>query len=327
VATSGAEGPASREFRLYGRLEAVEGERMVWVRSGDVTVAVDLSKAPLYIVESTEETLPPWSPERAGTVERHPWNRVRVLSEGTKIFIGGKLALEGGRQVFVDLPGSPLIAVSYDGDDRELLTHLIAGGRDPNEYWNPITRLSLSVGIGAMSLILLSLWTAGTLPTVRTLSFLIAVSPVLALAPPGLALFIMYRRLWRRGLSERTLRDLARLPLRYFSTDDNIILRQVTLPDGGHYLFSRENVPPEGITLIEPLWARVGQEKEAWTVFRAQDSDDPAAQSIAFAGEPEVIAAEAMHQSRMATFWAGLCLIFSLLLNIGLAFFLWRALR
>lgn len=205
VARAAAGRAAAREsFRLYGSVEAIEGADRVWIRGAGVSALVDLSKAPLY-------TVPPGDPE-AGSVRRLRWRSVSSVVEGTRMFVGGRVVVDSGRPVFVDDPDEGLIAVIHDGDDEGLASRLVVGGRSVNEYFGYATPLSVALGLIAVSVILLISRTT-SFSSVRALVFLIGTAPVLPLAPPGLFLFVAYRRLWRRALDLRIERDALRLSL------------------------------------------------------------------------------------------------------------------
>ena len=171
---------------------------------------MDLSRAPLYVLRPGPED----APAEAGSVERLSWRSVSSLVEGTSIFVAGILAIEDGRPIFVDDPDEALIAVCHDGDEGRLISRLIEGGSAPNEYWNYLTRISMALGLVAISGILLLLRTS-IFSTLRALIFLAGLSPVLPFAPPGLALFFLYHRFWRRALASRVDAGPPRLPLRY----------------------------------------------------------------------------------------------------------------
>ena len=104
-----------------------------------------------------------------------------------------------------------LIALSWTGDEESLLERAIAGGRKENEYWSPLSRASLGLGLGLQGILLLLIWT-DAFPSVRYLSFLVGLSPILCLLPPGLPFFFLYLRSWRAGLRARILRDTSSLP-------------------------------------------------------------------------------------------------------------------
>ena len=197
-------------YRFYGEIEALEGENRIWVRGRDLTVVVDLGASWFQILadEGREEPL-------AGGysfVERMRWSRVRVFPESARVFVGGLVRLEDGVPVFINDPRESLIVVSYEGGEAELLPRLIAGGRVPNEYWNPLSRTSIALGFGLLAFFF-AFGGGHWLPTILFFSILVSLTPVLCLLPPGLFLFILYRRFWNKALSQRVQRDLYRLAM------------------------------------------------------------------------------------------------------------------
>jgi len=310
-------------YRLYGSMEAIEGENRIWIRSERVTATVDLGRSAFHILANERGS--EISGARAALVERLPWSRVRVFPEGAKVFVGGAVRIEGGKPVFAEAPAEPLIVVSYEGTESTLLSRLIAGGRRDNEYWNPLSRVSLALGIGVMGIFLAIILRGDWFPTVIFLSLLIALTPALPLLPPGLPLFFGYLHFWRKALADRTIRDLLRLPLRYFVSGESVEEdggRSAPLPEGGRYLMKELSGPPdEGVDKLVP---RSRHKTERWIDFSARDSDDPAARHIAIAGDPEVLAAEYDRSALWATLASGLSLAFGLTINFVIAFVLWR---
>ncbi len=191
-------------FRLYGSVEALEGRDRLWLRGEGVSALVDLSRSPLYVLE-------PGSGE-PGSVSRTPWRSVTSLAEGTRMQAAGYLVLEGGKPVFVEAPGESLLAVSYDCEESELVSRLVSGGRAANEYWTALSQLSFALGIVATSAVLVLSWRQIRFPTVRAMTFLAGMLPVLPFIPPGLFFFLLYRLLWRKALAYRVSRDLGRMP-------------------------------------------------------------------------------------------------------------------
>jgi len=196
--------------RFFGSLEAIEGDERIWMRGAALTATIDLGRAPLYLLAS--ETRNEYEPERPELVRRLSWSKVRVFPEGAKLFVGGAVRIEGGKAVFREKPGQSLIVVSYAGSEENLLERLVSGGRRDNEYWNALSRVSLALGIGILTIFLSLVWKADYFPTVIFLSVLVTLFPVLALMPPGLPFFFLYLHFWKRGLAARTRRDLLRLP-------------------------------------------------------------------------------------------------------------------
>jgi hypothetical protein len=301
-------------FRLHGTIEAIEGANRVWVRGKDVSALVDLSRAPLYVLAPGTVN----APTEAGSIDRLRWSTVSSLVEGTNVFVAGLLILEEGRPVFVDRADEALIAVCHEGGEERLITRLIAGGRAPNEYWNYPTRISLSIGLVAISAILL-VYQSTPLSTVRALVFLAGAAPVLPFAPPGLILFFAYHRLWRRALASRTTRDLLRLPLRFAEGAAS-----------GPALYTRmklgnDETPPIGATRIS-LGDERGR-KRGWphTIFVPIDPDDPAAETIEVEGDPEALAQKAEREAFLYAFASGLAFCLAIILNFALAFLVWRS--
>lgn len=304
VAAALREGRSSvGRFRLFGTIEAIEGASRVWVRGPGVSALVDLSRAPLYVASP--------GPPEAGSIERLRWSSVSSLVEGTSIFVAGLLAIEEGRPVFVDAADEDLIAVCHDAGEKRLVSRLIAGGRAQNEYWNYTTIVSLALGVAAISGLLLFSRTS-VLSTPRALIFLFGALPILPFAPPGLALFFAYYRLWRQALASRTSRDLLRLPLRYSG-------RRRALDEG--------EAPPADATLLGPADGERGRGRESrqLTLFSPADPADPAAESFVVEGDPETLAREVERRASLYAGAAGLAFGLAVALNFVLAFAIWRS--
>jgi hypothetical protein len=296
-------------FRLQGMIEAIEGPDKVWVRGKEVSALVDLSHAPLYV-------LPPGSaetPAETASVERLNWRSVSSLVEGTSMLVAGILVLEAGRPTFVDDPDEALIAVCHDGDESRLISRLIEGGRAPNEYWNYLTRISMALGLVAISGLLLLLRTS-IFSTFRALMFLAGLSPVLPFAPPGLALFFLYHGFWRRALASRVARDLLRLPLRH-SEGAGAYMR--TTPTKGE-------LPPNSATRIG-LRGGGGDAGGPITIFSPANIRDPMAETFVIEGDPEAQELKAERDAFVYAAASGLSLGLAVILNFALAFIIWRA--
>ncbi len=303
IAAARREGRAEvGRFRLSGTIDAIEGSDKVWVRGAGVSALVDLSRAPLYV-------LAPGPPE-AGSVQRMSWSSVSSLVEGTSISVGGILVLEGGRPVFVDRPEEPLLAVCHDGTEGRLAPRLVAAGRAPNEYWNYPARISLSIGVVAISALLL-LFRTSIFSTVRALVFLIGASPVLPFAPPGLALFFLYHRLWRRALAFRTERDLLRLPLRYEASGQGVEPRYAR-----RKLAAGEVAPASALAIGGSAGSRSDR-----TLFSPTDPGDD---SFIVTGDPELRARAAERDAFAYAAGSGLSFGLAIAINLALAFLLWR---
>jgi hypothetical protein len=195
--------------RLSGQIEGLEGESLLWLRGAEVSAVVDFSRASLYTLLPASRELPLSSTERAGSIRQTAWKRVRSLSEGTKLLVVGPASPRDGRLVFSSLPGQPLYAVSYEGDERGLLDELIVGARPSDPFMNSFTLGSWAVGVGVLSIFLIFWGRSWALPTVRFLEYLLALSPLLAFFPPGGFLLILSRSMYRRFLALEIEGDLG----------------------------------------------------------------------------------------------------------------------
>lgn len=303
-------------FRLYGTIEAIEGTNRVWVRGPGVSALVDLSRSPLYVLAAGQEG----ATAEAGSIERLAWSSVSSLVEGTSIYVAGQLEIEAGTPVFVDRPDAPLVAVCHEAGEAMLASKLVSGGRAPNEYWNYPTRISLSLGLVAISAILLA-YRSSIFSTFSSLIFLAGAGPILPLAPPGLIFFFAYRRFWRRALSSRTARDLLRLPLRLAEsgTGENAYLRRA--------LAKNEAPPPGAVRISLPEYARRrgSAEERGLTLFAPPSAGAPDEESFIVEGEPEAMARRAEREAFFYAAASGIAFGLAIVVNFVLAFLGWRA--
>jgi len=289
-------------FRLLGTIEAMEGQHRVWVRGRKVSALVDLSRAPLYVAAP--------GPPEAGSIQRLRWSSVSSLVEGTSIFVAGVIVIEEGRPVFVDEPDESLLAVCHDGEEQKIVSRLIAAGRAQNEYWNYPAIVSLALGVAAASGLLLSFGTS-IFSTLRALIFLAGAMPILPFAPPGLAFFFAYHRLWRMAVASRTLRDLLGLPLSH-PAKRRILADLESPPEGSTWLGLPEYGP-------EP-----GDGPRVLTLFSPEDQQDPSAETFVVQGRPETLMRFVQRRATLCAAGAGLCFGLALVVNFALAFALWR---
>lgn len=301
IAAARKEGSAlAGPFRLLGTIEAMEGSDAVWVRGDSVSALVDLSRSPLYVAA-------PGTAE-AGSISRLRWGSISSLVEGTKVFVGGVISMQGSRPTFVEAPDQALVAVCHDEEEGKLLARLVAGGRAPNEYWNYITVTSIALGVAVISGILLSSGNLLPFQSLRALVFLAGAAPILPFAPPGLALFFAYRKFWRLGISARASRDLLRMPLRCCTYRKTLAMNEEP-PEGATWL----SLPgPEGGNYTPP------------TVFSTNDPAERSATSFVIEGDPESRAMKAERASAFYVAASGLSFALSVALNFALAFEIWR---
>ena len=194
-------------FRFIGSFESITDGRTLWVRGEDLTMPVSLEKNRCFILPKHKGEIVPDAPELIR------WNRISTLTEGTKVFIGGQVKTQNNRLIFSSSKEEPLMVIFYNCPDTELPGEIISAARTRNEYWNPLT--PVSIVIGALALI----YIAATLldrPAFRitVISSIIAVFvPILHVFPPGLLFTVIYRRLTWNARKTRAVWDLTRFGL------------------------------------------------------------------------------------------------------------------
>ena len=209
------------EYRFHGVLESVSANGILWIRSDGLTVQADIRKARTYVFPNTggEENPAVYDPGLEAP-EKISWDRISGLTGEVKVFVGGLLIKKEGRHIFASGPETPLMVIFYEGSEKALSVRTVRAGRHRNEYFNFLTPYAFI--LGAFSQILIAI-TYLSRPVYRStlISALIAFfTPILPWIPPGILFTIIYRRLWFEARICRVYRDLARLPLAYFSASN-----------------------------------------------------------------------------------------------------------
>jgi hypothetical protein len=326
-------------FRVLGELEAFQGRNRVWLNTGSFTVEADLSGVKLYLLPSLltgkqrEEALPDEEPAVA------PWDRIFSLPSGMKLFVGGRLFLEGGRGVFRSQPREPLLVVFYDGEPRSILARAIWGGRQRNEYWNQFTLASLLTGFFCLALLAYIALRASQsalpgLPGLVALS--LALAPVAPFLPPGVALYFLYRLFWKKARRLRAERDLLRLPLRHFPAEQaSGGERRVKLATGETYLMSSNpDLKIKGEPVVRSCSVR-GKRPGPPCLFGALDPgggpegrlrapEDPLAELVRLPGDPVELAESCNRSAHVLELAAAACFGLGTLANLFLILLLLR---
>ena len=320
---------AGGPFRLFGRLEAIQGSDRVWLRSGPpgavFSVAAELGTTPVYLLPPVAED------EGFGDEEpqRLPWRSISTLPAGTQMFVAGALSAENGRGLFEPQPDHPLLAVLYEGDAGSILPQAVRCGRQRNEYWNSLTGISLITGFMALAFLGYSLLRFPLLRFPALLAFALAMAPAAAFLPPGVPLLFLYRRLWKKARSLRAERDLLNLPLRWFPETGAPLAPGATaqLPTGERYVVL--SGPPEE---LRRLAASPPQERNAGDApgpafllgvrnadgRTLQEPQDPMARLVLIHGEPRALSAKTARVARRTTALAALLFALGLLPNLAL---------
>lgn len=295
---TGSRNSASLSYaaRFLGTLESIQGENIAWVRGAELTIAVDMSSSDVFLLPQAEDHGPGSPPLRTS------WSRVGSLPEGLKVLVSGRLDTTGAHPLMRAENGEPVVAVFYDGPDTSLIRRCIWSGRQLNEYWNSVTPAGLAGGTLALIVLAYFLLREPLAIGYARLAVALASVPVLPLLPPGVAMFYLYRRTWRRGRTLRAHRDVLRLPLRYFTAAELC----TRLPAGESYCLARvdreviEAASAPRLTVLEPPPEVVRSPGDPQTVPREQYTvfgtprgeilpgppEDPLAEWIAVRGDP-----------------------------------------
>jgi len=196
-------------FQFRGSMDALEGEDGLWLRSGETTVVVDFRDAAFHALAQDDPELPLDSLRRAGGLERLSWRKVRSFSSGTKVLVAGRLRMRGGQAVFASVEREPLVVVSYDGAEDNLVSRIVAAARGRNDLWTGFTFASCAAGVTILGLLLALSQPLSFLPSVLFVSGLVALAPLVPFLPPGMLFVFLGNAVWRRRIVIMMRRDLA----------------------------------------------------------------------------------------------------------------------
>ncbi|MBU0926316.1 MAG: hypothetical protein KKA67_01065 [Spirochaetes bacterium] len=188
--------------RVQGEVDAIGGQHELWISGHGAACVVELKDAWVYTLTG-----------RAGedAIARLRWSSLPSIGPGARAFVAGSATLRGGRLAIGARGKEAPLVVLHDGDDDEVVRRSVWAGRHDNEYWNPTTQVSLALGAAAMSAILPSALSGKVPSLVGALTITVAFSPILALLPPGVVGFFLYRRYWKRARYCRARRDTEAL--------------------------------------------------------------------------------------------------------------------
>ena len=202
------------DFRFLGKLESVTDGETLWMHGKDLTISVSLKNAETYMLPAYKgdsiHEIPDIDEE---TPVKIRWGNVSMLTEGSKVFVGGSLVYQEERWQFVSTKKNPLIVFFYDGPDHLFTSRVISSCRQQWAYWNALT--PYSVIIGALCLILMAfsfLHRPLFRPTV-ILSFVSLFIPLYPIIPPGLLITVFCRRMAWKSRMYKAYSDLLRLSL------------------------------------------------------------------------------------------------------------------
>ncbi len=314
-------GQAPGSFRMYGKLQALEGDHRVWLNDGTVTAGVELEHVSIFVLppggmRSTE--LPDATPNE------YAWHELSAIPEGTRFFVAGRAERTPNGIVFARTPQQPLLVIVHECPADELYARAIWTGRQRNEYWNAVTLPSLGAGfLAQLTLAFLRL------PSDRALALfglVLAVIPFLPLVPPGNVGFLVYRRLWRFARRHRGERDIVQMPSAYRFRPLWPGVDLALTPAGGRYFHIRRWHPGGAASVAFGRARGVVRGRHPAPPFHlfvrgGSAAGDPMPPQLVCRGDPRITAHKLTNAARLyelisvATFTAGLAVnVFLLLL-------------
>lgn len=196
-----------RKFSFTGKLESFKSDDIVWLRSDTLSLCINLKNQDVYSLSGRKKNL-----------IKSRWDSVSSLVEGTPFSVFGYLTYIKGVPYLTGAKNEDLIVVISEGE-RSIFEMLLEKGRDKNEVWNSYTPYSYITGV--LSLIILAYFSYRTISNKTGAFFLLlaAGTPFYFVIPPGLFLYLKYRKLWDRSIRWAILRDLKLLKGDYYSSD------------------------------------------------------------------------------------------------------------
>ncbi len=326
-------------YRFFGSLQAMQGDTEIWLTGSNVSVSVDLSRLSLYILPSASRLSHPLGD--AGYPDETPvktkWSRIFSLPEGTRMFVYGALVEKNGKIVFSDTPETKLFVVIYDCSDEAFYSQAIWTGRQRNEYWNPATPGSLTVGSFSLFIYFYVLLQKSYMQFPAGISLLLSLLPLLLFFPPGLAFYYMYRHLWKNARMLRAQRDLVKLPLSFFP-EGSVQKAVCSVPLSLHhaqYEMQKYSHPIREQYEEKYIIRKTFFTGDMFYLFQVKGPDgiplspgpDPMAENIIIPGNPLVLAGRSERRALKLEILSGTAILADVFINgtlffIGITYFL-----
>ncbi|MDR3341298.1 MAG: hypothetical protein LBT14_00645 [Treponema sp.] len=323
-------------YRFIGGFESITDGHTLWIRGETLTIPVALAGAHTYVLPMPEDEALPESFDPGEEVpEQIRWDRVSLLTEGARVFVGGALVRQDDRWIFVSTKEHPLLVIFYDGNDRSLTIRAIRAGRHKNEYWNSLTPYAIVAGAFSQIIMAISFLSRPAFRLTVITAFIALFIPLFPVIPPGVLCTVLYRRLWWQARIFRAYRDLARLPLIYMPKDRmSPGTWYCRLPDGEPYgAVSYAALPEAALEQQIPLLIpeKQGRKKQGWYIFGSipegtsvsapagalpQEPQDPFATFGAIPGNPEQLARGYTIKAYILEIISGLFLLAGIGINI-----------
>lgn len=305
-------------FRIFGSLQAIQDDNILWVANDDVSVSLDLEGLPLYILPilTKEESPSNASMYSDESPKKTYWSSIFSLPEKTSFFVSGELVHKDGRSKFKNSKEIPLIVIIYDCDDTEFYSHAILSGRQRNEFWNVLTPGTLTTGSFSLFIYFYLLIQIPYMNFVAVTALCFSLVPVLPFLPPGFVFYYLYRYYWKKARILRAERDLLKLPLNFFKDLEGFSsTSSVNLAGGGKYRSFLKNNQDEALAMFKDSVLRTSSlfrsetNRNEFFVFSSdkRGGDDPMAETLVIQGDPNVLSLES---SKKAQFYEITAVVF-----------------
>jgi len=302
-------------YRMFGSLQAIQDDNIIWIANEDVSVSLDISDLPIYILPSFTKDdnqlktnmFPDESPKRKY------WSSIFSLPEKTSFFVSGELVNENGRSKFKNSKDNNLMVIIYDCDKADFYSHSILSGRQRNEYWNVLTPGTLTAGSFSLFIYFYLLIQIPYMHFVAVTALSFSLVPVLPFLPPGLVFYYIYRHFWKKARILRAERDLLKLPLNFFDGKGEISkIKSVDLSGGGNYRCDISNNSNNALSMFEKYVLRTSSLKryrsikDEYYIFSSDkiERDDPMAETLVIQGNPNILTCESTKMAQRYEFVA-----------------------
>ncbi len=295
--------PDNRMYRFFGHLQAMQGDNIVWVSDGKVSVSANLERVFVYVLSAHN----PWNESGFKEYPVQPprrvlWEKISSLPEYTQIFISGELYWEDKHGVFANTSDNPLLVIIYEGEKSNLLIRATWSGRQKNEYWNPFTPGSLALGSFSLFIYFYVLLSFPQLLFPAVIALSLSLLPVIPFLPPAVIFYYYYRQFWKKGRVLRAQRDLIRVPLIHFDENRSSLQQSTKLKTGETYTMRRfpeiqelsSEVDIESMHFVQPALpeSMISREYYLFSNEKLQRPSDPLAEIMVVPGKPFLLVAE-----------------------------------
>ena len=265
----------TEEFRFWGVFESISPDGILWIRSRDLTVRADLTRAKIYIFPNTggEENSSVFDP--AEIPQRTTWDRISGLAGDARVFVGGSLISRDKRRIFASLPETPLLVIFYEGSEKALSVRAVRTSRHQNEFFNFLTPYAFILGAFSQLLIAITYFSRPAYRMVLVSALIAFFAPLLPWAPPGILFTIIYRRLWFQARIYRSYRDLALFPLVYAESPGSMPESRGRACSGETFMIKSCDELPEWCNKNQiPFLIPAGEKQhgEKWHIFGTMSS-------------------------------------------------------